>query len=96
MEDDEHVFETLYDIIKDYSDYAAIQGLNYIFFANQTLFGRIFWIIVVTMMLCLGVYWSITAYLDWQDQLVLTTITTTAYSVKQIEFPAVTFCSPGD
>ena len=96
MEDDEHVFETLYDIIKDYSDYAAIQGLNYIFFTNQTLFGRIFWIIVVTMMLCLGVYWSITAYLDWQDQLVLTTITTTAYSVKQIEFPAVTFCSPGD
>jgi hypothetical protein len=37
----------------------------------------------------------VTAYLDWQDQPVLTTITTTAYSVKQIKFPAVTFCSPG-
>ena len=46
-------------------------------------------------MLALGIYWSVILYQDWRGQQVLTTIATTAYPVNQIEFPAVTFCSPG-
>ena len=34
-------------------------------------------------------------YLDWRDNQVVTTIDTTAYLVKHIDFPSVTFCSYG-
>ena len=46
-------------------------------------------------MVLLGSYWSIQAYLDWQANPVLTTVNTTAYPVKSIEFPAVTICGQG-
>jgi hypothetical protein len=46
-------------IILEYTDYASIQGLYYIFVENQTTFGRIFWTIVVFLMALLGTYWSI-------------------------------------
>jgi hypothetical protein len=47
-------------------------------------------------LLTLGIYWSVKAYKDWQDNLVLTTVKTTAYSIKNIDFPALTICGPGD
>jgi hypothetical protein len=53
------------------------------------------WAMIVFSMLTMGMYWSILSYNNWQKNQVLTTIATTAYPVKKIEFPAVTFCSPG-
>ena len=46
-------------------------------------------------MLSLRVYWSIHLYLDWQEKPVLTTVTTTALPVSQVDFPALTICSEG-
>ena len=43
----------------------------------------------------LGGYWSVTAYYQWQDNPVLTTVKTSAYSVSNIEFPAITICGKG-
>ena len=83
-EEEKRTFNSSYEIIVDYSEYSTIQGFIYIFFSYQTIFGKIFWIIVILGMLALGLYWCIQAYLDWQDKPVLTTITTTAYSVKQV------------
>ena len=77
-------FNSNYEIVQDFSDYASIQGIVYIFFNYQTIYGRLFWIFVVSLMLGLGMYLIIQAYVDWQDRPVLTTITTTAYSVKQV------------
>ena len=62
-----------------------VQGLIYIFFSYQTLFGKVFWILVVLLMLILGLYWCVLAYINWQNKPVLTTITTTAYNVKQVK-----------
>jgi len=84
-EEEKKTFNSSYEIVVDYSEYSTIQGLIYIFFSYQTLFGKIFWIIVILSMLALGLYWCIQAYLDWQKNPVLTTITTTAYSVKQVK-----------
>ena len=42
-----------------------------------------------------GGFRSIQSYLDWQASPVLTTVNTTAYPVKMIEFPAVTICGQG-
>ena len=72
------------DIIKEYSEYSTIQGLIYLFFPYQTKLGKIFWTLVILLMLALGLYWCITAYMNWTNNPVLTTITTTAYSVKNV------------
>jgi len=72
------------DIFLEYTDYASIQGLNYIFVENQTIFGRLFWSIVVFLMALLGSYWCVQSYLNWQNHPVLVTITTTAQPVTQV------------
>ena len=71
-------------IVKDYSEYSSVQGVIYIFQANQTIIGRVFWILVVVLMLMLGTYWSVDAYNSWQENPVLTTVTTTAFPVTQV------------
>ena len=84
--------EEVNDILTDYSEYSTIQGLVYIFQTKQSHAGRIFWTLIVTSMLFLAIYWSVTAYSDWQNSPVLTTLTTTGFPIKDIEFPAFTVC----
>ena len=57
---------------------------------------QVFWSGCILLMLSLGVYWSIYLYLDWQEKPVLTTVTTTALPVSQVDFPALTICSEGE
>ncbi len=38
---------------------------------------------------------SIKSYTDWKNSPVLTTVMTTAYPIKLVDFPAVTICSQG-
>ena len=96
QQQDRRMGKETYDIVKDYSEYSTIQGIIYIFQTNQTTFGKIFWIAVVTFMVLLGTYWSVNAYNNWLDNPVITTVGTTAFAVKNIDFPAVTICSQGN
>jgi len=52
-------FNSSYEIIQDFSDYASIQGIIYIFFTYQTWFGKLFWLLVILLMLGLGIYWIV-------------------------------------
>jgi len=83
------------DILKEYTGYATIQGLVYLNLPNQTTFGKVIWALIVLHMLTLGIYWSVLSYNSWQNNQVLTIIATTAFPVKKIDFPAITFCSSG-
>jgi hypothetical protein len=85
----------MYSTIKDYSEYSTIQGVIYIFQTNQTQIGKVFWSMVIIAMLALGTYWSVCAYQDWLNNPVITTIKTSALSIKEIDFPAVTICGQG-
>ena len=38
---------------------------------------------------------TVKTYIEWQANPTITTINTTAYSIKNIEFPAITICSQG-
>ena len=72
------------NVVKDYSEYSSIQGLIYIFQSNQTIVGRLFWILVVILMLMLGSYWSVDAYNSWQENPVLTTVKNTAFPITML------------
>jgi hypothetical protein len=82
--------------VRDFSEITTIQGLEIIFDSKQTIGTRIFWLVVVIWMFCMGMYWSIEMYNNWVGNPVLYTIRTTAQSVKGVEFPSITICSPGN
>jgi hypothetical protein len=83
------------DLIREFSEETSIHGVFYIFEKFQSGVGKLIWITVVTFMLFLGSYWSIQAYSEWVNNPVLTTVLTTAYPVKKVDFPAVTICGQG-
>ena len=84
--DEARTFNSSYEIFQDYTEYATIQGLIYIFFSYQSIFGKIFWSLTILLMVMLGLYWCTMAYLDWEQQPVLTTVTTTAFPVKLVSY----------
>jgi hypothetical protein len=43
-------------------------------------------------MLFMGCYWSYNSYKAWQSNPVVTTVKTTAFPVKNLDFPAITIC----
>ena len=85
----------LYRLVVEHSEYSTIQGIHYIFLHSRGFVGKVFWALVVLGLFTLGTYWSVKAYNDWQENLVLTTVKSTAYPISGIEFPAVTICGPG-
>ena len=84
-----------YGIVQEYSEYSTVQGVVYILQRHQTVFGKIFWMLVVFLMILLSIYWSAEAYNSWQDSPVITTVQTSAYPLKDLEYPAVTVCGQG-
>ncbi len=75
---------TLAQVFLDYTEYSTIQGLAYIFFSYQIFIGRVFWSLILTLLFTLGMYWCQQAYMDWTENPVLTTVTTTSYSINEV------------
>jgi len=47
----------MFEKIQDYSEYSTIAGLIYIFMEDQKRIGRLFWSLVVMVLVLLGIYW---------------------------------------
>jgi len=65
---------------------STFQGLNYIFFEYQTRFGKLIWTLIIFLLMVLGLYWCIQTYQNWDDNPVLTTITTSDYPVQKVRY----------
>jgi hypothetical protein len=65
----------------EYTQVSTIAGLHYVFKSKQTLMGRVIWITSVTILTFLGFWFSLQNYLQWKETPVLTTITTTGFSI---------------
>ena len=57
---------------------------------------RLIWTGIVSAATILGVCMSIEMWFDWKASPVVTTIGTTALPIADLNFPAVTLCSPGN
>jgi hypothetical protein len=62
---------------------------------DETLLGKIFWLLSIVVLTFLGVFVSVQNYLDWKNEPVVTTVASTGYPVSGIPFPAVVICSQG-
>jgi hypothetical protein len=69
--------EKILGILEQYSQNATICGLHYAFEPNQSLAGRIIWMLALMILSGLGIYMSIQNYQQWKEEPVLTTLTTT-------------------
>ena len=80
----------------DYGQASSIHGIGYILESGKNLLSsRVIWVLVVGMASLMGILWSVEAWNDWQDNQVLTSVSTTALPISEIEFPAITICGQG-
>jgi hypothetical protein len=55
-------------LIPEYSEYSTVAGFVYIFMRDQPRDGKIFWSIVLFLLIFLGAYWTASIYRNWQAQ----------------------------
>jgi len=46
-------------LAKEHAENSTAQGFGYIFLKKQTQIGKIFWSATVSLMMLLGIYWSL-------------------------------------
>ena len=81
--------------IQEYSEASTVHGISYVFSKSFPLPDRLLWTLLTTIALALASYWSVTAYNNWQDNLVTTTLKDAAMPVTSLNFPGVTICTSG-
>ena len=89
-------FHKMIRIIREYTENTTIHGINYIFESGIPTIERLLWIVAMLIMICLASYMSTDAYIDWEDNPVVTTVKSTGKPIKEIEFPAITICAQVD
>ena len=85
----------LVETAKDYSSATTAHGLAYIVEEGSSITERLFWTIVVILMLAFCVFTINTIWVDWQENPVVTSLETVALSIEEVDFPAVTICPQG-
>ena len=81
--------------LQEYSETATVHGVSYVFSRSLPQVDKVLWAFITLTCLSLAAYWSITAYGNWQENLVVTTLKDPAKSVASLPFPAVTICTSG-
>ena len=81
--------------LQEYSEAATVHGVGYVFSRSLPLADRLLWALITLSCLSLAGYWSVTAFGNWQENLVVTTLKDPAKSVASLNFPAVTICTSG-
>ena len=81
--------------LKQYASVSTAHGISYIFEDGRFFIERIIWAAVVIAALSFAICMSISAFHNWKDNPVLTSVKTTGLPIEKIEFPAITICSQG-
>ena len=81
--------------LREYSEVSTVHGVNYVFSKALPLPDRLLWTLLTTVALVGASYWSVTAYNNWQENLVTTTLKDAAMPVTSLNFPGVTICTSG-
>ena len=81
--------------LREYSEVSTVHGVNYVFSKSLPLPDRLLWTLLTSVALFGASYWSVTAYNNWQKNLVTTTLKDAAMPVTSLNFSGVTICTSG-
>ena len=81
--------------IYEYASVCSPHGIFYIFEPDRWPLERALWIVVVCIFTGLAIGWSVSAYKNWQDYPILTSVATTGYPIEKVPFPSITICAQG-
>ena len=79
--------------VQEYSESTTIHGIGYIFGHGVSALERFLWFLIVATGVGFAIALAIVAYINWQDNPVLTTVATTGHPIEKVEFPAITICA---
>lgn len=77
-----------------FESFSSLHGLKYITEDGRHVFERILWFLLCFMGFILTIYFILPIWIKWNSQPTLTTLDSTNHPVWEIDFPAVTICSP--
>ena len=75
-----------------YSEESSLHGVKYIGWSFSTKIEKLIWFLIVGIGITISILSGLTAYYDWQDDPILTTVATTGLPIENIEYPAITIC----
>ena len=79
---------------QQYAENTTIHGIGYIFGSSGiSVLERLLWILIVGLGIFGAIFLSVTAYRNWQETPVLTTVATTGHPIQKVQFPAITICA---
>ena len=81
--------------LKGYGGSSTVHGVPYILDEGQHPLEKMLWIFLVGIGCWVVAYLSLKIYDDWQANPVITTVSTTGYSIKNIPYPSITICAQG-
>ena len=81
--------------IHDYAENATVHGIAYVLERHAVIFSKIFWLLVFLTLVGGALFTIIKAYLNWQDDPVVTTVSKTGLPIQEIDFPSITICGLG-
>ena len=83
--------KTLYE----YASVCTPHGIFYIFESDRLILERTFWVLAVCIFTGFAIAWSVSAYENWQENPILTSVATTGYPIQKVPFPSITICAQG-
>lgn len=78
----------LESILKEYVQTSTVAGLHFAFDRAQPKFGQVLWLALVIALTMAGIYTSVQSYIDWNDDPVVTTISSTGFMSKIFLLPS--------
>jgi len=79
----------------DFSESATTHGVYYCFERSAKPISRLFWGLVVLVLLGIAIWLIVSAFITWKNDPMLTTVGTTGLPVTKLPFPAITICGLG-
>ena len=83
--------------VKGLADVTTVHGLRYALRSNSPYsFDRILWTVIVVSATIAVLVTSWSLYSGWQAHPVMTTIGNVSLPISELDFPAITICTPGN
>ncbi|TRY76922.1 hypothetical protein TCAL_10149, partial [Tigriopus californicus] len=82
--------------VRDLSDVSTVHGLRYVLNGKACYLDRLLWTLICVTATGIGLFMSAQLWLHWQSNPVVTTIATASLPITNLDFPAITLCSPGN